>query len=191
MMRAIVVEPPAHTVSRLRRARGLSRADACRLGRVSPSTWRAIESGATERPRAGTKVRIARALGVTPSRIWRQGPAPLHLEDLEDPRWESAVRGLAGTLAEQGSVAERRRFGEHLAAVLDSIEPGDGPDSAHTPRLQELWEIAGALALGTHSGPIALIDGRLVESDRHTLTGAKRSPDVRVRRTRRGAAQNR
>jgi transcriptional regulator with XRE-family HTH domain len=189
-MRAIVIERPAQTISRLRSARGLTRADACRLADVPTTTWRSIESGATERPHAGTKVRIARALGVSPSRIWR-GPASLHLEDVEDPRWEAAVRGFAQRLSERGTAAQRRSFGEHLADVLDCVDPGTGPDASEVTRFDELWEIAGSLALGAQATPIAIVDGRLVESDRHTLTSAGRAPEVRARRTRRGAARSR
>ena len=191
MMRAMVVERPAQKISRLRRDRGLSRADACRLAEVPATTWRAIESGTTERPHAGTKVRIARALGVTPSRIWSQRPAPLHLEDVEDPRWEGAVRDLAKRLTDHGTVDERRRFGEQLAAALDRIDPGTSREPIVPARFDELWEIAGAFALGTNAAPITILDGRLVESDRHTLTGAKRSPEVLARRIRRGAPQSR
>lgn len=184
------MERPSRLIERLRSDRGLSQAEACRLAGVSRATWSTLESGATANPRAATKVRVARALGVPPSRIWRTRPRPLHIDDVEDPRWEVAVRDMAGRLTREGSPEERRRFGEQLAAVLDRVDPGaesseSGQDEGEEPRWQDLWKLAGSLALDEHSLPITISGGRLVESERFTLTST-RPEAIAIRRRRAG-----
>jgi transcriptional regulator with XRE-family HTH domain len=184
------MERPAQLIHTLRTDRGLTQAQACRLAGVSRATWSTLESGATTNPRAATKVRVARALGVTPSRIWHARPLPLHLDEVEDPRWEGAVVSLARRLLREGSRQERRRFGEQLAAVSSTADRGDAGDGR---RWQQLWELAGALALDAHTLPIAIIDGRLVESEQYSLTtpSVRRSPAARVRRAHASANRTR
>ncbi|HEX3511549.1 MAG TPA: helix-turn-helix transcriptional regulator [Solirubrobacteraceae bacterium] len=168
---------PPEVIAQLRAELGLSRTEAARAAGLTPGTWAAIESGATERPHPATKVGIARALGVPPSRIWRHGPRPLHLIDVEDARWESAVRRTAQRLAREGTAAERRHFGEHLAGALDCIDP-----HGLTTRWDELWEIAANLALGPQTTPIDIVDGRLVESAAYSAASTSRSGPLGARR---------
>ncbi|HMD56624.1 MAG TPA: helix-turn-helix transcriptional regulator [Solirubrobacteraceae bacterium] len=194
-MSSIDMERPSHVIEHLRTGRGLSQAEACKLAGVSRATWRTLESGASSHPRAATKVRVARALGVPPSRIWRQRPEPLHLDDVEDPRWETAVRGVAQRLTREGSREERRRFGEQLAAVLDRVDPGaEEEGQREEQRWQELWQLAGSLALEEHPLPIAIVDGRLVESQRYGPITSTRPEAIAIRRRRanaRGADRSR
>ncbi|HEX5224492.1 MAG TPA: helix-turn-helix transcriptional regulator [Solirubrobacteraceae bacterium] len=173
----------AQAIEELRSELGMNRAEAARAAGVSTATWSAIESGATERPHPATKVRVARALGVPPSRIWRHRPASLHLADVEDPRWERAVRSAAQRLSREGTPEQRKRFGEQLAGVLDCVDP-----RGLSTRWDSLWEIAGSLVIGPHVSPIDLVDGRLVESAAYTAASATRSGPVSARR---GAVQAR
>jgi transcriptional regulator with XRE-family HTH domain len=175
------MERPSRLIERLRADRGLSQAEACRIAGVSRATWSTLESGVTANPRAATKARVARVLGVPPSRIWRTRPRPLHMDDVEDPRWELAVRHMARRLELEGSPDERRRFGEQLAAVLDKVDPGTAGDDGEGPRWQELWQLAGALALDEHPLPITIAGGRLVESGRYSLTST-RPETIAIRR---------
>jgi transcriptional regulator with XRE-family HTH domain len=188
MMRADGMERPAHLIASLRTDRGLTQAEACRLAGVSRRTWSALESAAGANPRPATKVRVARALGVTPSHIWRVRPRPLHLEDVHDARWEPAVRRLARRLEREGSAQERRRLGEQLAYVLDTLDAGGREQGLQRGRWDELWELAGSLAGDVQSLPIAIVDGRLVESEEHSLTT---SSSVAARRRRANAGRAR
>jgi transcriptional regulator with XRE-family HTH domain len=185
-----MVNRAAQAIEELRSELGMSRAEAARAAGVTPATWSAIESGATERPHPATKVRIARALGVPPSRIWRHRPAPLHLADVEDPRWERAVRSAAQRLAREGTPEERRRFGEQLAGVLDCVDP-----RGLSTRWDSLWEIAGSLVIDPQLSPIDLVDGRLVESAAYTAASGSRSGPLAARRgslqARRGPSRGR
>jgi transcriptional regulator with XRE-family HTH domain len=182
--------PAAQVIAELRAERGMSRSEAARAAGVTASTWSSIESGETLRPHPATKARIARALDVPPSRIWRHRPAPLHLADVEDPRWERAVRSAAQRLARDGTAEERRRFGEHLAGVLDYVDP-----RGLSTRWDSLWEIAGSLVIDRQLSPIDLVDGRLVESAAYTAASGSRSGPVSARRgsiqARRGPSRGR
>ncbi|HEV7584621.1 MAG TPA: helix-turn-helix transcriptional regulator [Solirubrobacteraceae bacterium] len=150
---------PAEVIEHLRLERGLTQAEACMRGQLAPATWSMVESGFTANPHPATKLRIARALDISPSGIWPIRPRPLHLEDVEDPRWRSAVRTMARRLERDGSPQERRRFGDRLIAALDYADPGNG-DGDHW---EELWQLARSLVLDPEKVPIELVDGRLVE----------------------------
>lgn len=180
------MDRPANLIERLRAEAGLSKAQACRLAGVSRATWSTLESGATANPRRATKVRVARALGVPPSRIWHKRPRSLHLHDAEDPRWEPAVRAIAQALAREGSLIERRRFGEELAAVLDRLDDGSAAADA---RWEGLWQIAGAFALGEHARPLAIVAGRLLESLPTGSITSTRPEAIAIRRRRANSAR--
>jgi transcriptional regulator with XRE-family HTH domain len=176
------MEPPAKIIKRLRLSRGFTQAQACGLAGVPRATWSAAESGLTASPHAVTRVRIARALGVTPSSIWRQRPRPLHLEDVQDPRWEPAVRSIARRLERDGSPKERRRFGKRLIAVLDYVD-GGSPDPGCQDRWNELWQLGASLMFDPDAPPITIINGRLVERELDGLTPARREGPIAARRT--------
>jgi transcriptional regulator with XRE-family HTH domain len=170
------MERPAEAIERLRLERGLTQAQAGRRGEVAQATWSAVESGVTSRPHPDTKRRIARALCVTPSTIWRPRPKPLHLDDVEDPRWESAVRRMARRLDRDGSPQERQSFGRRLIAVLDYADPGSSDPAREEDRWEEFWRLANALLFDAPKAPITIIDGRLVERELATFV-----PDAQVR----------
>src|SRR5437660_198473 len=158
------MDRPATVIERLRVARGLTQAEACRRAGLPRATWRDVESGRAGKPQPQTKARIARALGVRPSAIWIVGPRPLHLADVEDPRWKAAVRAMAQRLDRQGSLEERQRFGRRLIAVLDHADAG-----AHDPdaddRWVEFWRLANSLSFDPDKTPITIINGKLVERE--------------------------
>ncbi len=157
------MERPGEIIRRLRKERGLTQADACRLAGLPAATWRTAESGSTARPRPVTKLRIARALGVTPSSIWGLHPRPLHLADVDDPRWEPAVLSMSRRLDREGSEQERRHLGRRLVSVLDCVDDASrhgGPDEA---RWDELWRIGTSLAGDPPRSPLRIVDGRLIE----------------------------
>jgi transcriptional regulator with XRE-family HTH domain len=184
------MERPAEVIELLRLERGLTQAEACVRGQLPPATWSRVESGATTHPDSATKLRVARALGVSPSRIWPVRPRPLHIEDVEDPRWSGAVQRMGRRLEREGSVHERTRFADRLIAVLDQADSG-----AHCARgddrWQELWQLAASLVLEPKSAPIEIVGGRLVERDLGALTVPSRRSCVDGRprrRNRRGAS---
>jgi transcriptional regulator with XRE-family HTH domain len=165
------MERPAAVIEQLRAERGLSQAEACMRGGLPPATWSMVESGFTANPHPATKLRIARALGVTPSSIWQIRPEPLHLEDVDDPRWKPAVRAMALRLERNGSLQERRLFARHLAAVLDWADPGGTGDwGCDEGPWGEFWQLAHSLLFDPEKDPIAIIDGRLVERDLQSFT---------------------
>ncbi|HWX96174.1 MAG TPA: helix-turn-helix transcriptional regulator [Solirubrobacteraceae bacterium] len=167
------MERPAAVIEQLRATRGLTQAEACQRGGLPPATWSMVESGFTENPHPATKLRIARALGVTPSSIWQIRPLPLHLEDVEDPRWKPAVRAMARRLDREGTLQERQRFASRLAAVLDFADPGRGDwDSDGDDEWDEFWQLAKSLLFDAEKTPIAIIDGKLVERDLQSFTPA-------------------
>jgi transcriptional regulator with XRE-family HTH domain len=181
---ALAMEGPAEVIARLREARRLTEAEACVRGGLARSTWRAVESGATANPRGATKIRIARALGVRPSSIWSPRPRPLHLSDIDDPRWEGATRAMGRRLDRTGSLQERQCFGDRLIAVLDYADQGStgpGPDDG---RWDELWQLANSLVFDPDSTPIAIVDGKLVERDLDGFTPATRIRVVAAKRRR-------
>jgi DNA-binding XRE family transcriptional regulator len=176
------MDSPGHRIQRRRRELGLTQAEACRLAELPRATWSAVESGASAHPLPRTKVRIARTLDTTPSSIWRQQPPPLHLHDVEDPRWERAVQGLARSLRESGSAEERRRFGERLLGVLDCTDAGAPHARSDAGRWERMWRIGGELAGVPVPEPIAIVDGRLVESAHPILVTPPESGEITVRR---------
>src|SRR6202051_5046492 len=101
------MERPGQLIEGLRIEWGLTQAQACAMVGVPRATWSKVESGLTAKPQPDTKVPIAPALGVTPSHIGPPRPRPLHLEDVDDERWEQAVRSLARRLDRDGSLEER------------------------------------------------------------------------------------
>ena len=183
-MPPIGMERPGQLIERLRVEWGLTQAQACAMAGVPRATWSKVESGLTANPQPDTKVRIARTLGVRPSRIWPPRPRPLHLEDVDDERWEQAVRSMARRLDRDGSLEERRRFGRRLIAVLDHADPGasDGDDD----RWEEFWRLGNSLMFDPQEAPIALVNGRLVERELDSFT-----PVTRVRVTAAGAGRAR
>jgi lambda repressor-like predicted transcriptional regulator len=168
------MERPADVIERLRAERGLTQAQACSLGGLPQATWSAAETGCSRNPRPRTKTRIARALGVTPSSIWPTRPRPLHLQDVEDPRWAAAVRRMAQRLDREGSFERRRRFGRHLVQVLDYADRGSCLPELDDGRWDEFWRLAGSLTLDPQSTAIAIVDGRLVERDLEAVTADTR-----------------
>jgi len=168
------MDRPANVIERLRVERGLSQAEACRRAGLPCATWSNVEAGRAANPQPQTKVRIARALGVRPSSIWRVRPRPLHLEDFEDPRWQAAVRAMALRLDRQGSLEERQRFGQRLIAVLDHVDHGTDDPDADDRRLEELWQLAHSLTFDPDRTPITIIRGKLVERELDTFTPATR-----------------
>jgi transcriptional regulator with XRE-family HTH domain len=172
MISSIGMERPGHAIEGLRIEWGLTQAQACAMAGVPRATWSKVESGLTAHPQPDTKIRIARALGVRPSRIWPPRPRPLHLEDVDDERWERAVRSMARRLDRDGSFEERRRFGRRLIAVLDHADPGfsDGDDD----RWEEFWRLGNSLMFDPQEAPIALVNGRLVERELDSFTPATR-----------------
>jgi transcriptional regulator with XRE-family HTH domain len=171
MMPSIGMERPASVIEQLRAERSLTQAQACERGGLPAATWSMVESGFTENPHPATKLRIARALGVTPSSIWRLRPKPLHLEDVEDPRWKPAVRAMAQRLDREGSTQERRRFANRLVTVLDYADRATGDwDSDDDGQWDEFWRLAGSLLLDHEKAPIAIVDGKLVERDLQSFT---------------------
>jgi transcriptional regulator with XRE-family HTH domain len=188
-MRLHGMDSPANRIQRRRLELGLTQAAACRLAGLPRATWSAVESGASAHPLPRTKVRIARALATTPTSIWRQQPPPLHLHDVEDPRWERAVHSVAQELREAGTVEQRRRFGEHLIGVLDCADPGaprPRPDAAGWERL---WRIGGELAGVPAPEPIAIVDGRLVEAGHPILAPPPEAGEITIRRSRADATR--
>jgi transcriptional regulator with XRE-family HTH domain len=169
------MDRPAQVIEHLRVERGLTQAEACTRVQLRTATWSGVETGFTANPHPATKLRIARALGVAPSRIWRLRPRPLHIEDVEDPRWRSAVQTMALRLAHEGSRQERRCFADRLIAVLDHADPGSGDSASEDDCWQPLWQLAASLVLGPERTPIEIVDGRLVERDLGRLTPP--SPD--------------
>jgi transcriptional regulator with XRE-family HTH domain len=181
---ALAMRRPVEVIARLREARRLTRAEACARGGLARSTWRAIESGSTANPRGATKIRIARALGVRPTSIWGLRPRPLHLADVDDPRWEAATRAMGRRLDRTGSLQERQRFGDRLIAVLDYADRGStgpGPDDG---RWDELWQLGSALVFDPESTPIAIVDGKLVERELDGFTPATRIRVIAAKRRR-------
>jgi transcriptional regulator with XRE-family HTH domain len=174
------MERPAEVIEQLRLERGLTQAEACTRGELPTATWSMVESGFTANPHPATKLRIARALGVAPTSIWRIRPRPLHLEDVEDPRWRGAVRAMARRLEREGSPEERRRFGDRLIAVLDHADAGSWDDE--DDRWEELWQLALSLVLDPERVPIEIVDGRLVERAAGEVTPASRRAGIAARR---------
>jgi transcriptional regulator with XRE-family HTH domain len=178
------MDSPANIIEGLRARQGLTQAEACRRAGLPRATWSNVESGRAANPRPETKLRVARALGVTPSSIWRVRPRPLHLEDVEDPRWEAAVRAMAQRLDRDGSLQERQRFGRSLIAVLDRADPGsDGGDSGEE-RWEEFWRLGNSLTFDPDRTPIAIINGKLVERELDSFTAATRVRVIAARRRR-------
>jgi transcriptional regulator with XRE-family HTH domain len=178
------MERPAEVMERLRLERRLTQADACTLSGLPRATWRKIESGVTANPQPETRIRIARALAVTPSAIWPARPRPLHLEDVDDPRWDAAVRRMAQRLDRDGSLKERQHFGRRLIAVLDYADPGSreaGPDGG---RWEEFWRLGNSLLFDPENTPIAIINGKLVERDLDCFTPATRIRVIAAKRSR-------
>jgi transcriptional regulator with XRE-family HTH domain len=165
---------PSEVMERLRLERALTQAEACALSGLPRATWRKIESGVTANPQPETRVRIARALGVTPSTIWPPRPRPLHLEDVDDPRWDVAVRRMAQRLDRDGSMEERQRFGRRLIAVLDYADTGSGAPEFDESRWEEFWRLGNSLLFDPEKTPLAIINGKLVERDLDYLTAATR-----------------
>jgi transcriptional regulator with XRE-family HTH domain len=188
---APAMERPAEVIARLREARRLTEAEACVRGALARSTWRAVESGATANPRGATKIRIARALGVRPSSIWRLLPRPLHLGDIDDPRWESATRTMARRLDRTGSLEERQRFGDRLITVLDYADQGSTGPAIDRGRWDELWQLGNSLVFDPESTPIAIVDGKLVERDLDDFTPATRIRVIAAKRHRMPAQSGR
>lgn len=185
------MDRPATVIERLRVERGLTQAEACRRGSLARATWSNVESGRAANPTSETKLRIARALGVRPSSIWRVRPRPLHLEDTEDPRWAAGVRAMARRLEREAPARERRRFADRLIAVLDQADRGSGRRVADEDRWEEFWDLASSLTIDPDMTPIEIVDGRLVERELDRLTPAGRMLVVAARRRRgrgRGAA---
>jgi transcriptional regulator with XRE-family HTH domain len=178
------MESSAEVIRRLRLARGLSRAEACRVAGVSRATWSAVEAGASARPRPITNARIARALGVTPSGIWRLRPRPLHLEDVEDPRWRAAVLATAARLDREGTPSERRRLGERLITVLDQVDRGGRDRDSYDGRWDKLWQVGIALTLNPGETPlaIAVADGDPLASELRGLEEGIRAEALAARR---------
>jgi transcriptional regulator with XRE-family HTH domain len=156
---------PAEVIARLREARGLTQAEACARSGLARTTWNRVESGSTANPHPGTKIRIARALCVTPSSIWRLRPRPLHLQDVDDPRWEGAARTMARRLDRTGSLQERQRFGDRLITVLDYADKGLTGPGLDEACWDELWQLGNSLVFDPESTPITIVDGKLVELD--------------------------
>jgi transcriptional regulator with XRE-family HTH domain len=176
------MDGPGNRIQRRRHELGLTQAGASRLAGLAPATWSAVESGSISRPRPRTKVRIARALATTPSSIWRVQPPLLHLHDTDDPRWEHAVDRVAHSLWELGTPEQRRSFGEHLIEALDCADSGaphQGPEAA---RWERLWRIGGELAGVPMPEPIAIVDGRLVETGNPVLASPPEAPEITARR---------
>jgi transcriptional regulator with XRE-family HTH domain len=173
------MERPAEVIEQLRLERGLTQAQACTRGELSPTTWSMVESGFTANPHPATKLRVARALGVAPSSIWRVRPRQLHLEDIEDPRWRGAVRRMARRLERAASPEERRRFGDRLIAVLDHADAGSCEDD---DRWEELWQLARSLVLDPNRVPIEIVDGRLLERGIGEVTPASLRDGIAARR---------
>jgi transcriptional regulator with XRE-family HTH domain len=181
------MEGPADVVARLREALRLTQAEACVRSGLARSTWRAVESGSTANPRGSTKIRIARALGVRPSNIWSTGPRPLHLEDIDDPRWEAATRAMARRLDRAGSLQERQQFGNRLIAVLDYADRGPtGARGDECRRWDELWQLGNSLLFDPESTPITIVDGKLVERDLDGFTPSTRIRVIAAKRRRMG-----
>jgi transcriptional regulator with XRE-family HTH domain len=176
------MERPAEVIEQLRVESGLTRAQACARGRLPQTTWSMVESGFTANPHPATKLRIARALGVRPTRIWRLQPRPLHLEDVHDPRWTAAVRTMARRLEREGSLQERRRFGNRLIAVLDHADPGSSDPDREDGRWEEFWELAASLVFQPETTPIAIIDGKLVERELRNITRTTRIRRITAKR---------
>jgi transcriptional regulator with XRE-family HTH domain len=168
----------ADVIQRLRVERGLSRAQACALGDLSQATWGKVESGCTANPRPDSKRKIARALGVSPSRIWPLRPDPLHLENVDDPRWETAVRAMAQRLDREGSFEERQAFGRRLVAVLDYADGGSSDPERDPDRWEEFWRLGDSLMFDPQNTPIAIINGRCVDRDLDCLTPTTRARAV-------------
>ena len=179
------MDRPATVIERLRVARGITQAEACRRAGIARATWRDVESGRAAHPQPQTKARIARALEVRPSSIWAVRPQPLHLEDVEDPRWKGAVRAMAQRLDRQGSLEERQRFGRRLIAVLDHADAGTN-DPVADDRWDEFWRLANSLTFDPDKTPITIINGKLVERELDTLTPATRLRVIAARRRRAG-----
>jgi transcriptional regulator with XRE-family HTH domain len=170
------MERAAEVIERLREARGLTQAEACLRGGLARATWSRVESGSTANPLPATKIRIARALDVTPGSIWRIRPWPLHLEDIDDPRWEAATRAMARRLDRAGSLQERQQFGDRLVAVLDYADQGSTGGCPDEGRWDELWQLGNSLVFDPDRTPITIVDGRLVERDLDDFT-----PPTRIR----------
>jgi transcriptional regulator with XRE-family HTH domain len=183
-MSAIAMQTPSDVIKQLRSELGLTVSEASRMAGIPRATWSAVETGASAHPRPRTKARIARALGVGPSHIWPQWPRPLHVYDVEDPRWEAAVRRRASVLQAFGSPTERRAFGERLISVLDCTDGGEPGPRRDAERWEPLWELGRALVGQPSSGQIAIVDGKLVESQRRIISPATRGEEIRVRRLR-------
>jgi transcriptional regulator with XRE-family HTH domain len=176
------MERPAQVIERLRKERRLSQAGACARGGLARATWSRVESGSTANPHPATKIRIARALEVTPSSIWRIRPRPLHLEDVDDPRWEPATRAMARRLDRTGSLDERQRFGDRLIAVLDYADRGSTGEGPRDARWDELWQLGNSLVFDPESTPITIVDGKLVERDLDDFTPATRIRVIAAKR---------
>jgi transcriptional regulator with XRE-family HTH domain len=178
------MDRPGEVIERLRIEAGLTRAQACLLCGLPRATWSKVESGITANPGADTKLRIARALGVTPSRIWRLRPAPLHLDDVDDPRWRAAVRAMAQRLDREGSLEERQRFGRQLVTVLDYADQGASDHDSDEDRWDELWSLGNSLTFDPEDTPITIFQGKLVERDLDSVTPATRLPVIAAKRRR-------
>jgi transcriptional regulator with XRE-family HTH domain len=187
----LAMEGPAEVIARLREARRLTQAEACVRGGLARSTWRGVESGSTVNPHGATKIRIARALDVRPSRIWSVRPRPLHLADIDDPRWEGATRSMGRRLDRTGSLEERRRFGDRLITVLDQADRGSTGPRRDEGRWDELWQLGNSLVFDPESTPIAIVDGKLVERELDRFTPATRIRVIAAKRHRTRAPSGR
>jgi transcriptional regulator with XRE-family HTH domain len=168
------MERPGQVIHRLRLEGGLTHSEASAVAGVPRATWSKVECGLTANPHPDTKVRIARVLGVRPSSIWPVRPRPLHLEDVDDARWERAVRAMAQRLDRDGTLEERQRFGRRLIAVLDHADPGSPDGDGEQDRWEEFWRLGNSLMFDPLEAPIAIINGRLVERPLDSFTPATR-----------------
>jgi hypothetical protein len=123
---------------------------------------------------------------VRPSSIWRVRPRPLHLDDVEDPRWRGAVRAMAQRLDRYGSPEERQRFGKRLITVLDHADSGCDETDIDGGRWDEFWRLANSLTFDPDRAPITIINGKLVERDLDHFTSPTRVRVAAARRRRPG-----
>jgi hypothetical protein len=96
------------------------------------------------------------------------------LEDVDDQRWETAVRAMAQRLDREGSFEEREAFGRRLVAVLDYADTGSSDSERDPDRWGEFWRLADSLMFDPQNTPIAIINGKLVERDLDCLTPTTR-----------------
>jgi transcriptional regulator with XRE-family HTH domain len=70
------VPPYGELIEELRESAGVSMQRAADSAEVSKQTWNDIVKGHTQRPRAGTIARMARAVGLSPDRLEKAGGHP-------------------------------------------------------------------------------------------------------------------